>query len=77
MTLLDLVDAITEADAVGPSVEPWFPGVAVDHLFQHCPILRQSRSTLRPAIGRGAIYPEADDGADICGWCLRVWRANR
>jgi hypothetical protein len=75
MTLLELADAITEADAVGPPVEPWFPGLWVDHLYKNCPLLAQHPDPLRPAIGRGAIYPESYDGEDICGWCLRVWRA--
>jgi hypothetical protein len=78
VTLLELADAITEADAVGPPVEPWFTGLRCDHLYQHCPALRRGgRDPLRPAIGRGAIYPETDDGEDICGWCLRVWRAKQ
>jgi hypothetical protein len=74
MTEVELADAITEADAIGPPVEPWYPGKWVDHLYPHCPGLSRLKDSFRPPVGRGAIYPEADNGQTICGWCLRVWR---
>lgn len=54
----------------GPSVEPWYPGQSVDHIYPTCPGLRGSE----PRVGRGALYPEA---GDVCGWCLRVWRSRQ
>ncbi len=76
VALDDLVDAwLPFIDAIGttlpgPTHQPWYVGETVDHLFPTCPGLR--RKELR--VGRGAIHPEA---GDICGWCLRVWKARR
>lgn len=51
-------------------VTDWYQGDTVDHLYPTCPGVRHR--PLRP--GRGALHPEA---GDVCGWCLRVWRARQ
>lgn len=70
---------IDHRDRYGPenSVTPWYlaPMGAIDHLYQTCPALRRSlRPGEEPVQGSGALYPEA---GDVCGWCVRVWRARR
>lgn len=73
---------VVEADLrgrYGPegAVEPWYmaPIGPVDHLYPACPGLRRSLAPgQEPVQGRGSIYPEA---GDVCGWCVRVWRARR
>lgn len=59
------------------SVEPWYmaPMGPIDHIYPTCPGLRRSlRPGEQPVQGSGALYPEA---GDVCGWCVRVWRARR
>jgi hypothetical protein len=57
---------------------PWWPGLATDHLYETCPARLRTLPALRESgwhrPGLGSVDPE--DG-DVCGWCLRVWRARR
>lgn len=66
---LGAVDAELRAQH-GPGVSPWYLGELCDHLYASCPGLRRLGE---PQTGTGALYPEA---GDVCGWCLRVWRAR-
>lgn len=80
-TVLEAAFAVAEVDLrdrYGPETGvPWWmaPIGLTDHLYPTCPGLRRS---LRPGVvavqGRGLLYPEA---GDVCGWCVRVWRARR
>jgi hypothetical protein len=81
-TVLETALAIADADLRdrhGPenSVTPWYmaPMGPIDHLYPTCPGLQRSlRPGEEPVQGSGALYPEA---GDVCGWCVRVWRARR
>jgi len=70
---LPFIDAIAAADP-DATWEPWYPGELADHLYATCPGLNRGRRDFRPQVGRGAIDPE---GSDVCGWCVRVWKARR
>lgn len=52
---------------------PWFVGQVVDHLYATCPGLLRGLDGARPTPAPGVIYPEA---GDVCGMCLRYWRAR-
>lgn len=58
-------------------VAPWWIGITSDHLYETCPVLQRSKPELARVgwdrAGSGEINPE---GGDVCGWCLRVWRAR-
>lgn len=54
------------------SVAEWYVGAYDDHIYPTCPSLARSGTPPRP--GRGRLYPEA---GDVCGWCVRVWRARK
>jgi hypothetical protein len=78
-TVLEAALALAETDdhdRYGPegSVEPWYPGELVDHIYAHCPALRRSLNGGQPRQGRGPLYPDA---GDVCGWCRRVWHARK
>lgn len=52
----------------GEAVKAW-RGVLVDHLYETCPWIP---GDTRPLLG------EVDPaGTDICGWCVRVWKARQ
>lgn len=80
-SVLETALAIADADLRdrhGPenAVEPWYmaPMGPTDHVYPQCPGLRRSlRPDEQPVQGSGALYPEA---GDVCGWCVRVWRAR-
>ncbi|MFF9310136.1 hypothetical protein ACF1BS_04415 [Streptomyces sp. NPDC014748] len=74
-TALAAADA-DHRDRHGPenAVRPWYVGEVVDHVYPNCPLLRRSLPAgEQPREGAGDLYPEA---GDVCGWCLRVWRAR-
>jgi hypothetical protein len=54
------------------SVDEWWVGEYDDHVYATCPALTRSGQPLRP--GQGRLYPEA---GDVCGLCLRWWRARK
>lgn len=75
VSLSDMADAfIAFLDLMeppeGPSVEPWYVGQSVDHIYPTCPGLRGTE----PRVGRGMLYPLE---SDTCRWCRRVWEARR
>jgi len=59
----------------------WYEGLAVDHLYPQCPALRKSLPELRRCFGepqpRHHTFPIDPWGGDVCGWCLRVYSAQR
>jgi len=80
-TALEVALVIADADLRDRHAEsgtaPWWlaPCGPIDHLYATCPDLQQSlRPGEEPVQGRGVLYPEA---GDVCGWCLRIWRARR
>lgn len=81
-TVIEVALAVADADLRdrhGPenAVSPWYlaPCGPTDHIYANCPGLRHSlRHGEEPRVGSGELYPEA---GDICGWCVRVWRARR
>jgi len=75
-TALAIADA-THRDRYGPenAIRPWYLGDVADHVYPTCPALRRSLPAgKQPRAGIGHLYPEA---GDVCGWCLRVWRARK
>lgn len=52
---------------------PWYVGQVVDHLYASCPGLLRGLDGATPTPAPGVIYPEA---GDVCGMCLRYWRAR-
>jgi hypothetical protein len=66
---LDAADTGLAAAHVG--VDEWYPGLYTDHLYLACPALKKTEP--QPRRGAGRLYPEA---GDVCGWCLRIWRAR-
>lgn len=76
-TALAIADADLRDRHHETGVSPWFmaPIGSTDHLYATCPGLRRSlRPGEEPVTGRGVLYPEA---GDVCGLCLRWWRARR
>ena len=67
---LDAAD--TELAARYEGVDEWYVGHLDDHIYATCPALTRTGKPLRP--GQGRLYPEA---GDVCGWCVRVWRARK
>jgi hypothetical protein len=59
-------------------VSPWWMGLTVDHLYEACPTRLRSLPELErygwATVGRDGLDP---DGTDVCGWCVRVWRAQQ
>lgn len=58
---------------------PWWRGHTTDHIYERCPALQAgmpelARHNLHEPVTRFLLYPEE---GDVCGWCLRVWRAHR
>jgi hypothetical protein len=55
----------------------WF-GLNVDHLYEGCPARLRSIPQMLVEWGReGQCIDLVDpEGTDICGWCVRVWRAR-
>lgn len=61
----------------GPTVVPFWFGIAVDHIVENCPLRTGSRERLtRSGHWRQGVDLVDPDGTDICGWCLRVWKAR-
>jgi len=58
-------------------VSPWWLGITVDHLYETCPARMRSEGELRRVgwwkVGLGEL--NTDEG-DVCGICLRWWRAR-
>lgn len=58
-------------------VRPWWLGLTSDHVYEGCPGRQRSLPELDKVgwvgPGLGDLDPE---GGDVCGWCLRVWRAR-
>jgi len=77
---VSLTYALAAADtelwaAHGPRhVHVWYVSDYADHIYDTCPGLRRGLHGRSPRRGCGALYPEA---GDVCGWCLRVWRARQ
>ncbi|MFI7644158.1 hypothetical protein [Nonomuraea sp. NPDC049400] len=67
---LDAADAQLAAEFA--VVDEWYVGHLDDHIYPTCPGLRRSGRPLRR--GSGRLYPEA---GDVCGTCLRWWRARK
>ena len=70
-------DGILTIDLVTPfigyeAVDVWYLGEYTDHIYPTCPTLARSRQPLRR--GQDRLYPEA---GDVCGTCLRWWRARK
>ena len=66
--------AAIEAEARGEGAR-WIMShwaAVCDHLLPECPAVRRHRHTAR--WGVGLVDP---DGSDLCGWCVRVYRARR
>jgi hypothetical protein len=70
LVALDAIDADLAARYEG--VDEWYAGELYDHMYATCPGLKASGRT--PRRGQGRLYPEA---GDVCGWCVRVWRARK
>lgn len=72
--LLAAALAAADADLAAryEAVDDWYVGEYTDHVYPSCPALRRSGATLRR--GSGRLYPEA---GDVCGWCVRTWRARK
>jgi hypothetical protein len=80
-TVLEVALAVADADLrdrhAETGVTPWFMARCgpTDHLYETCPGLQRSlRPGDQPVRCDSTLYPEA---GDVCGWCLRVWRARR
>ncbi|MGA4989906.1 hypothetical protein [Nonomuraea bangladeshensis] len=72
-----MADPIMVVDLEAPfagyeTVTEWYVGEYDDHVYATCPALKRSGTPLRR--GQGRLYPEA---GDVCGWCVRVWRARK
>jgi hypothetical protein len=56
---------------------PAWVGLITDHLIEACPHRARSRRQLERhgwwAKCRSQVDP---DGTDLCGWCVRVWKAR-
>ncbi|MFI6296820.1 hypothetical protein ACIBEJ_34885 [Nonomuraea sp. NPDC050790] len=68
--LLDAADDALAAEHEG--VDEWYIGAYDDHIYPTCPGLASSAQPLRR--GQGKLYPE---GGDVCGTCVRWWRARK
>ena len=56
---------------------PAYMGQTVDHLYQHCPLLKRTDPNSWPeVIGRQTAGLVDPLGTDICGWCQNVWRSR-
>jgi hypothetical protein len=59
-------------------VTPWWMGISVDHMYEECPARQRSEPELKRTghqlVGSGWLDPE---DTDVCGWCLRVWKARQ
>ncbi len=56
---------------------PAYLGVLVNHLVEDCPIRARSRDELeRCDWWKPTLLPVDPDGDDLCGWCVRVWKAR-
>lgn len=52
-------------------------GVIVDHLYESCPIRARSRRELERCGWWRKLGARVDvDGGELCGWCVRVWKAR-
>lgn len=61
------------------TVKPWYQGLTLDHIYPQCPGRQRSLPELtREGTARPCTRHELDpEGGDVCGWCLRVWRARQ
>lgn len=58
-----------------------YMGLGVDHLIETCPALNRSRGQRvccegGPRVGDRCLGTVEVNGTDLCGWCVRVWRAR-
>lgn len=53
-------------------------GTVVDHLIPTCPGLRRSMAAYPDdnIIGKKCVDLVDPLGTDLCGWCVRVWKAR-
>jgi hypothetical protein len=52
-------------------------GLTTDHLYETCPIRIRSLPELRRYDwDHQCSMPVNPIGTDICGWCVRVWKAR-
>jgi hypothetical protein len=59
------------------SAAPAWMGINVDHLIEACPHRERSRAELeRHGMWRQCVGLVDPDGTDLCGWCVRVWKAR-
>lgn len=58
-------------------VAPWWMGITADHVYENCPARQRGVPELQRVgwdrIGSGEINI---DGTDVCGICVRWWRAR-
>jgi len=57
-----------------------YGGVTVDHLYPYCPaLLKATRSTpfRHYWVGKRLAVEVDPEGTDLCGWCVRVWKARQ
>ena len=63
-----------EAEPVGA---PCWMGLTCDHLIENCPNRLKARAQLEFYGWWKQCVGEVDpDGGDLCGWCVRVWKAR-
>jgi hypothetical protein len=56
---------------------PAWMGVLSDHLIESCSHRLKTRRELEPAGWWKPLAMLVDpDGPDLCGWCVRVWKAR-
>ena len=63
-------------------VAEWWLGTmqGPDHLYPNCPHLARVKKWTDgddwPRKGASLVDPARDPYGDLCGWCVRVWRAR-
>lgn len=56
---------------------PCWMGLTTDHLIETCPHRARSFPTLnRHGWWRQCVGLVDPDAGDLCGWCVRVWKAR-
>jgi hypothetical protein len=58
-----------------------YMGAAADHLIPECPAMARSKAAesiphWKEKIGTVLLGTVDVDGTDLCGWCVRVWKAR-
>ena len=77
MNLADIVLVLVDDTPASRAHSPWFIGVLDDHLYETCPGLNRSRRELQRCGWWAPRHTTIDPlGGDVCGWCVRVWKAR-